>query len=523
MSGGQLSVVDAGKKLNKRVWQLFENAGFQTAPNSANPAEEKIVLSAGKPRTVDLSATIPSLGVKIIGENTTSKTLAGSFTTEVNDLKTLMNPYRANAGLLVYTRFEPSESDRRYAEGNHIKVWEDRDLRYYEKLVETIGKYARYEMIHSFGLKTTEEALEFTTLALQFKQPTSVGDAKLYLFTIPPKRLLQTAVVLRKAQGSAEAYQRILNKTRLPKIGNFVKGPDAVLPTNVILGLSDLVKWEALRKEDLKDSNNEPFSLTNPADFTLGVLRIPLKYASLELIDGQHRLFGFIEADDDTMEHFNLVALGIMGLNQTRRRDTFVAINDNARRVDPNLVAFLKYTDNEAECQADPEKMAIKIVTELNKSTPFKGKIRMIDFPDEIITLKGFSGYDLRGLIGPKGWLRKLYDHESSVYISVLRMYFSILKSLFPLQWKDQQKYITFTNRGISAFLKLLRSMLRTEDKQLNEASMTKYLNVLKQKWKDPKWEIAKLRSAYVGSGGWSDFHKDLAATIRKKFKNFKS
>ena len=65
--------------------------------------------------------------------------------------------------------------------------------------------------------------------------------------------------------------------------------------------------------------------------------------------------------------------------------------------------------------------------------------------------------------------------------------------------------------------------MLRTENKQLNEANMKKYLNVLKQKWKDPKWEIAKLRSAYVGSGGWSDFHKDLAATIRKKFKNFKS
>ena len=285
-------MVDAGKKLNKRVWSLFENAGFQTAPNSANPSEELIMLSPGKQRTVDLSATIPSLGVKIIGENTTSRNLPGSFTTDVNDLKALMGPCNADAGLLVYTQFEPTESDRRYAERNQIRVWEDRELRYYEKLVDTIREYARYEIIHSFGLETAEEALEFTTLALQFNQPTLAGDAKLFMFTIPPKKLLQTAVVLRKAQGSAEAYQRILNKARLPNIGNFVKGPNAVLPTNIILSLSDLVKWEPLRKEDLRDSNDQPFSLTNPVDHTLGVLRVPLKYASLELIDGQHGCLG---------------------------------------------------------------------------------------------------------------------------------------------------------------------------------------------------------------------------------------
>ena len=234
-------------------------------------------------------------------------------------------------------------------------------------------------------------------------------------------------------------------------------------------------------------------------------------------------MFGFIDADDATMEHFNLVALGIMGLDQVHRRDTFVAINDNARRVDPNLVAFLKYTDNEAECQADPEKMAIKLVYDLNKSTPFKGKIRMLDFPDEIITLKGFSSYDLRGLIGARGWLRKVNENKSSTYVSVLRMYFNVLKSLFPLQWKDQRKYIIFTNRGISAFLKLLRSMLRTENRKLNATIVKKYLQVLKDEWKDVDWEIKELRSAYVGSGGWSDFHKELVATIRKKFPKFKS
>src|SRR2546430_10867657 len=133
-----------------------------------------------------------------------------------------------------------------------------------------------------------------------------------------------------------------------------------------------------------------------------------------------------------------------MGLDRVHRRDAFVAINDNARRVDPNLVAFLKYTDDERVCQRDPEKMAIKIVYQLNKTTPFAGRIRMLDFPLEIITLKGFSGYDLRGLIGPRGWLRKHYQNESRNYVSVLRLYFGVLRGLFPKQWNDPKTYIIF-------------------------------------------------------------------------------
>ncbi len=514
-------MVDAGAKLNKRVWKTFEGAGFQTKPNSGDTTEEDVFLPGGRKRTVDLSASIPLIGVKIIGENTTKRRLPGSFTRSVHDIKELMAASSAGAGLLVFTQFEPPEADREYAEKSKVVVWGEAELRYYEKLVDTIGEYAKYEMIHSFGLETTEEAQEYSVLALRFNQPTSTGPISMFIFTIPPEVLLKTAVVLRKAQGSAAAYQRMLNKKRLPKIRTFVTSPKAVLPTNVILNLSEYVKWDALSKDDLKDSRRERFNVTS-RDCDPGVLRIPLKYASLELIDGQHRLFGFVGADDPTLKHFNLVALGIKDLQQDQRRDAFVAINDTSRRVDANLVAFLKYTDDERECQINNEKMAIKIVYELNKQSPFKGKIKMLDFPDEIITLKGFSGYDLRGLIGERGWLRKYYPNESKEYVSVLRMYFTILKSLFPEQWKDQRKYIVFTNRGISAFLKLLRSMLRTEKRRLDEPTVRRYLKVLRQAKNDSEWERDRLRSAYVGSKGWTDFHKDLVEAIRQVYPDFK-
>ena len=112
-------------------------------------------------------------------------------------------------------------------------------------------------------------------------------------------------------------------------------------------------------------------------------------------------------------------------------------------------------------CQKDNELMAIKIVYELNRTTPFKKKIRLLDVGKERITLKGFAGYDLKGLIGERGLLRKHYDHNSNEYIKLLRIYFNILKSTFPEQWNDPEKYIIFTNKGISAFLKLLNLFLK--------------------------------------------------------------
>jgi len=61
------------------------------------------------------------------------------------------------------------------------------------------------------------------------------------------------------------------------------------------------------------------------------------------------------------------------GLQDKMKQETFVAINDNSRRMDPNLVSFLKHTNDDAACQKDSELMAIRIVVDLNDSTPFKG------------------------------------------------------------------------------------------------------------------------------------------------------
>jgi len=342
------------------------------------------------------------------------------------------------------------------------------------------------------------------------------------MFAIDPERLLKTCVIYRRAQGDAAAYQRMLQKSRLPKIRKFVTTSGALLPTNIIVHLSERVTWDPIMMDDAPvDRQGRPMVLTRPDECEPGVLNIPMEYGSLELIDGQHRLFAFAEAEESVRQRFNLVVLGVTGMNSDRKRDTFVGINDNSRRMDPNLVAYLKHTENEEECQRSSELMAIRIAVALNSNSALEGRIKLLDIGQSPVTLKGLSGYDLRSLVSPRGLLRKYHGPTSDEYLRLLRMYCSVLKSSFPEQWSDSKTYIMVTNRGVSAFLKLLKSMFKTAKRQMTIDDLREYLEPLRRDWKLDDWKIDNLKGRYVGSAGWKDFHRDLVSTIQNEIPDF--
>jgi len=512
--------VDKGSLLNATVWKLFEKAGFNTEPNSQSPAEREVKLSATKKRPVDLYAIVPALGVTIVGSNKSGQ-LKGSWTGHVNDCAEIGRKAKATKVLIVLTGKDVPRENREYALEKGIVVWGEEELAYYEAVAEAIKTYAKYEIIHALGIKTKEEKDTHRVLAVRFRQPTSRANQELFMFTITPERLLKTSVIYRRAQGNARAYQRMLRKNRLPNIRKFISKPEAILPTNIIVNLSDRVTVDEVKEEEFSDIAGRPITLSSPNACDLVVLNIPMEYASIELIDGQHRLYGFAEADAATRLEFNLPVLGVKGLDLIKQGDTFVSINDNVRRMDPNLVSYLKYTEDDAACQKDSELMAIRLVVELSKTTPFNKSIRLLDFGKQTITLKGFSGYDLRGLISPKGLLRQFYpNNKSDEYVQVLRMYFSIIKSLFETEWSDSNRYIVATNRGISAFLKLLKSILKTTNGPLNQQEVNKYLKALNSGW--GTWEFEKLRSTYVGAQGWKQFHHHLVETVQREYPDFK-
>lgn len=182
-------------------------------------------------------------------------------------------------------------------------------------------------------------------------------------------------------------------------------------------------------------------------------------------------------------------------------------------------MSYLKYTEDEEECKKDPELMAIKIVVKLNEVSPFEKKIRLLDLSKgERITLKGFSGYDLKAFVGPKGILRRLIPkNNSEEYIRVLRLYFGVIRDIFKKEWNQPKNYIIATNRGITAFLKLLRQLLITTEGKLTYENVKKYMSALK----GFNWSISDLKGKYIGSAGWRRFYNDLSEKIRETYPEF--
>jgi DGQHR domain-containing protein len=510
-----------GAALNNRVWSLFERAGFSTEPSSASSSEHQVQLAPGKHRKVDLYAKDDTLQVSIVGSNK-SGGIQDSWTAHVNDWEVIGQKAGASKVLFVLTGKELSPDDKAYASEKGMCIWSEKELSYYEALTASIRQYAKYEIIHSLGIATKEEKNIHRVLALKLQQPILGASNDLYLFTLSAERLLKICSIYRRAQGDANAYQRMLLRERLPKVQRFISQADAILPTNIIVHLNDRVTAHETKIEELRINEGGPLNLSRPHQTKLVVLDIPLEYSSLELIDGQHRLFGFVGADPATRNGFDLVVTGVKGLDSKKRQETFVAINDNSRRMDPNLVAYLRYTTNLAECQRDNVLMAIRVVVDLNDHSPFKDAIRLLDMGDRPITLKGFAGYDLKGLLAPRGILRKYYPaNDPQEFVRLLRTYFSTVRSTFRTEWQDSETYIISTNRGISGFLKLLRSMFRTENRQLEHKDFKKYLAALKTGFKT--WKFSELKKSYVGSQGWTDFHRDIVDAIRRKYRGFKS
>ena len=171
-----------GEHLNKRVWTLFERAGFKTIPNSRSRREEVISLSKGQQRPVDLLAADELLKVKILGQHTTSREFEKSFSAQVNDIVALLQASKASWGLMVLPSMEVTDGERSFAHQQRITIWGQAELAYYETIVSAVGVYAKYEIIHSFGIKTEEETSIHNVLALRFRQPHSSSRDFLYLF-----------------------------------------------------------------------------------------------------------------------------------------------------------------------------------------------------------------------------------------------------------------------------------------------------------------------------------------------------
>lgn len=278
-------------------------------------------------------------------------------------------------------------------------VWDNNALTYYGKDAATIGKAIKNEILKEFRVGF-ELAGSFHEKAIKLKQ----GNLEMFMFGAKPSDLLKVGYVSRRASQRPEAYQRILNKDRMNKIKDFVSSTKPLLPNAIIIAFDG--ETEIQDRIQFDDKKSE--------------LSFPSVPCCAWIIDGQHRVFGFLNTKFDkgatsgSAPVFKLPVVAFKSLSLLLQNRAFVDINYHQKKIDPTLLCDLAATLPDLQNELTWPSL---LAAELNKTGPLESKIRISELDrGKPISISSFARYGLlEGLLG--------YDNKSRSYNGALFAY----------------------------------------------------------------------------------------------------
>lgn len=411
-------------------------------------------------------------------------------------------------------RFKQIESE---FTARHLHAWNNKALAYYKKSAKTIGKAIRNELLKEFdvGFKLTGAVIES---AIKFKQ----GHNDLFLFGATPADLLAIAYVSRRASQRPEAYQRILNRDRMRKISEFVSAKNPILPNSIIIAFDGNNNIQSRITYD--ESNSE-----------LSFPKIP---CCAWIIDGQHRVYGFLNTKFDKASPpvFRLPVVAFKNLDLLMQNRAFVDINYNQKKIDPTLLCDLAASLPDFQNELTwPSIIAI----ELNKTEPLKDRIRISELdPGNRVSISSFARYGLLETL--LGFDRKKRDYGGPLFeyaqfneskkvtdavnraalkqqVDVLKRYFEAVAANTATSnpetnpWLNTKKYSLLKPTGINAMFLVLASILGTYPRLEKDigSSLKKYLEPI------CGMDFSKGYVADKG-GGWKGFKKLANVALRR-------
>lgn len=262
-----------------------------------------------------------------------------------------------------------SEVDLKRCAKAQIGVLADGELDYYVKLVQHLKYAARYQFLgHMLGGQKID-GLSRQVIATRGR----MGGDRFYTFLIRPNELLKIAYVSHKASRDIDnlaTYQRMLQPHRLKQIAKYIND-GGKFPTNIVVNLK-AGKGSELRFEKLGKHGDDVW----------GHLHLPPNYASAWIIDGQHRLYGYVYAREHA--HFNedstvLPVLAYDNLPANKEMDLFIDINSKQVKVRTALLVELYAELHWCSSNRDEAFQALhsRIAARLNsmKTSPLHGRM----------------------------------------------------------------------------------------------------------------------------------------------------
>lgn len=414
-------------------------------------------------------------------------------------------------------------------EAADIAYLDEEAVNYYHELADHLGPAAKFQLLGNLfhGQKIT--AMDATVPAIRGK----MGGYTYYSFAIEPERLLKIAYVLHRNNANMRwmpTYQRIIKRSRLKKVSEFVEG-GGFFPNSLIINVDNSGRPLRFDRSEKQSGST-----------TLGLLHLPPKYRSAYIIDGQHRLFGYAHSSRASSELVPVVAF--VDMPGSKQLEMFMDINENQQAVPKNLrltlKADLEWESLDKKRQAQALKLKVAQLLGEQKSSPLRGRVIIGEEKANerlCISLDAVGrGVDRGRFIGeftstemrkPGSFYRGSIDATLDPLIGFLESSFAFMRDELPNQWNKGRGEggFVFTNAGVEAILRLLGDFIDhlvqagtvdPRQQSPNEvflqvrpllAYLVTYLNGLTPD------EIATFRT-WLGAGGPTKYLRQFQSTI---------
>jgi DNA sulfur modification protein DndB len=534
-----------------QVWVILAKMGFTTLNADSNlllPYTKDLSLPG---RQTDVFALDDETAL-IIECKSSEELQKKSLQTIINDFATIkrgaipfLNEIYPNKRkikfILATNNIILNENDRKRLEEHQIDHFNQDDITYYEQLTNYLGHASKYQLLGRLFKNNEIPNLKNKVPAIKGK----MGSHTFYSFSIEPDTLLKLSYILHStvtSEDSEGAYQRMVSKSRLNEINNFLDN-GGYFPNSIIININTQ-KEKPLYSDIVSGIHDSETS-------DLCVLHLPKTYQSAFIIDGQHRLYGYANNEWKFKNSIPVVAFENLPIEEQVKM--FVDINHKQKSVSKNLlttiIADLKWESNiykdaifahhskllQRLGERDDSPLYRRIIVGENKKSELT--CITLDYPISY----GFNKTNLFAKIlknrlvelgplwvdGYSEMLDKNYEYFKNV--------FNYIKEECSLNWKKGSLEGGFTamNIGVLSLIRISDSILQhlkdneslepqlTSAKELSELTirylspLTEYLNKLTpQKIKD-------FRSAGTSGQGRENVVREFQRVIRDRFKNF--
>jgi DGQHR domain-containing protein len=328
---------------------------------------------------------------------------------------------------------------------------------------------------------------------------TKSGNRKFYTFLIEARHLLKFAYVFRvETNNILSSYQRLISGRKIRRIQRYLRRQGYF--ANNILVASD----EDLHLEEEDDARS----------IMVGRLTLPDKPCYLEIIDGQHRLFGY--SNLPTLQNNCLNVTVISNLSEVERAKLFVVVNREQTKVPQYLLWDLYST-------IEPDSLRGKIskfVQNLNRHGPLRNLVKL---PRERSNKAFLSFANICMSFYSRTGLYKNYSSNPS-FTAALNSYFSVIRDdqVVGEDWgrsvenKGKAGFLC-TNNAISIQIYLLAKIL----KRLDQEGMPFPTSDEMMNWKEYLEErISEPLRQYLQANFDQENSEDPYGTLRKETSN---